>query len=162
MKIKTLCACVFLAQALSGCSSHSKKPAIIEGGGEYKVSVTSNGRAVEDFQENLVNRVDVSDTLLAAEVARFRKKQPLQGAPEKDNRGKIAGLRIRSIDPASGMWTQALRTGDVVTAVERKKVTRVADLSDVLITLKAKQLATLTFERSGRPHKVLFYSVAEK
>ncbi len=144
-----------------GCSS-SAQHAVIErpGGGErhYRVTVSSGGQAVDNHAEELVHRVEltpqqIKDFLGALGAAG---QMPLQGKTELDNQGKPTGYRIKQLDARSPFSLLALRQGDLVTAVGTKHVKNPSDIVAVFDQLNARRNSSITIERGGKPHKILY------
>ena len=67
------------------------------------------------------------------------------------NRG---GLELLEVDRRSDGWTQGLRAGDIVTAVDGRPVTGAQDLSRVRQGLGPGDTVSLTYLRDGASHTV--------
>ena len=64
------------------------------------------------------------------------------------------GLELLEVDRRSDGWTQGLRPGDVVTAVDGRPVTGTQDLSRVRQGLGPGDTVSLTYLRDGVSHTV--------
>lgn len=151
-----LCAGVFV-----GCSAGSNnEPEIVGRTGEYAVTVSSGGKELRDFSAPLVHRVSLKKGTVA-EILKFWPKRldlPFDGTTERDNRGKVMGVRITSVKPKRDLKSLGLRKGDLLTAAEQKLMTTTRDFIQVFDALKQSGLGTVTLERDGKPHKILYYN----
>jgi len=124
---------------------------------DYKVTVYQDGREVKDFNNPLVVRVNVSPALLAS-LAHAPTELPFNAVRENDNHGKAKGLRIHSgkAGPAGAM-SLGLKERDLVTAVGQKRIEKLEDFRLLASELNATKMASVTLERDGKPHKILYY-----
>lgn len=150
---------VLLATALifhSGCSASRQEkhtPIQIQRSG-MTVSVQSGGRPIEEFEQNLIARVD----LAAEDVVRIaeQNERPLyQFGPIRDNQGRIYGIRVAKILTRSNPLK--LTVGDIVTAVGQTKTTVPHEFADIWTAQLHNSMVTTTIERSGKPHKLIYY-----
>ena len=153
---------LFCTACLSGCSAGGAKnePEIVGRSGDYAVTVSSGGKELRDFSAPLVHRVSLKKRTVE-EMLKFWPKRldlPFDGAAERDNRGKVMGVRITSIKPKRDLKSLGLRKGDLLTAAEQKLMTTPRDFVQVLDSLKQSGLGTVTIERDGKPHKILYYN----
>lgn len=162
---------LFVAAANSGCSASSGRAGLAPGNpgsqlddnGRFKVSVVTNGREVKDLNQDLVHRVAISraqvDSILESWPAQFRKIG--QTRDEYDSQGKYMGLRIAGPSTGAPVPVLGLRDRDVITAVGPKPVRAEGDMLALFKDLKQSGRATMTIERSGMPHKFLYFSPAK-
>lgn len=143
---------------LCSCSaSSSPEPKYkLEREHDYKVSVYQDGKEVKNFQTPLVQRVNISNAMLSS-LAKAPGDLPFNGVKEKDNRGKITGLRIHSGKSAQAAMALGLKEKDLVTAVGQKRIQQMEDFRLLAKELNATKTASLTLERDGKPHKILYY-----
>jgi hypothetical protein len=140
---------------LAGCSSGSRvREGDIERTSGFQVSVHSNGREVKNFEQELVHRTTLSRQALI-ELQRYAKNETLT-VPRKDERGGFEGLKVRSGVPRPILDTLGLRSGDVVTALGTRKVEPSSSFEEYLLAIGSLSDSSLTFERRGVPHKVIY------
>ena len=160
--VKRAIASLLLCVILYGCSisqdDETLRPQPLKGSG-MKVSVSTNGTPVKNFQDSLVHRID----LTALELARFqnphtqRLQLPFTAQPERDGRGKTMGVRIPKGSDSKQVAKLGLKPDDLITAVGRKIAHQTEDLSNLFVELRKKKMSSMTVERNGVPHKLLFY-----
>ena len=146
---------------LCGCAPGANKdsPEIVGRTGEYSVTVSSGGKELQDFSTPLVHRVSLKQRTID-EILKFWPKRldlPFDGTAERDNRGKVMGLRITTLKPKRDLGALGLKKGDLLTAAEQKLMTTPRDFIHVFDSLKESGLGTITIERDGVPHKILYY-----
>ncbi len=157
-----LCGLLIFGTLLTGCVSGSadKEPEIVGRTGEFAVTVTSGGKELRDFSAPLVHRVSLNKQTVD-EILKFWPKRldlPFDGTAERDNRGKVMGLRITAVKPKRNINALGLRRGDLLTAAETKLIATPRDFIQVFDALKQSGLGTVTLEREGKPHKILYYN----
>ena len=142
---------------LCSCTAAAPQPKYqIEREHDYKVSVYQDGKEVKNFQAPLVQRVDISNAMLNA-LAKAPGDLQFNGVREKDNRGKISGLRIHAGKGAQAVSALGLKEKDLVTAVGQKRVQQMEDFRFLAKELNETKTSSLTLEREGKPHKILYY-----
>lgn len=126
--------------------------------GNFRVSVTSGGKPVNDFQERLVHRVTLSKKDLAAimPVPGRAPQVPFTGRVEKDGQGGIVGLKLTEVRTSDVLPTFGLQDGDLITAVGKKHPNEISDLSQIVLDIRKNSEATLTLQRNGKPHKIFY------
>jgi S1-C subfamily serine protease len=163
------CAVSLTAILLAACSGQNrsivparkdagKKGAIISQS-DYKVSVRTNGAAVTNFNQELVHRVPIPEA--AAKTGQRtppgKGRLPFSAKAEKDQFGKIAGLRVTQVDAKAPPGAAfGLKNGDLVTAVGKKLATSPSDFRIIYEDILSKREASITVLRKGSPHKLLF------
>ena len=85
---------------------------------------------------------------------------PFDGIAARDGRGKVMGVKVGKVRPGA-LTDLGLRQGDIVTAVNAKHASTVRDLGYLYVSLREEKTASLTFEREGQPHKILYYVAAK-
>jgi len=149
---------LFLVSACSTAKSKSPDPVTVEKVHNYNVSVSTDGKPVNDFDKRLVHDVVVPAGALAA-IGKYQSSLEVVfvSEPELDLRGSVVGVRLlgsrSGLDP---MTTFGWLKNDVITAVGLRHVRRVADLGALITQLQQQQAATLTLIRDGAPHKILY------
>ncbi len=153
------------ACAVSGCSMMSlsdSEPIQSKRTGQFEVSVTSGGEKVSNFHTPLVHRVTVSTRELDAFLAPDRKTilLPFKARKVRDLKGEVKGIRVVQIDSVKTN-SLGLRDNDLLTAVGRVHLKQPQDMSLLFSDLQREKQATLTLEREGKPHKILYYLAAQ-
>lgn len=125
----------------------------------FRVSVESGGKPIENFEENLIHRITLTDkdvdTALASPSGGLN--LPFELTRELDSTGAIKGLRVVSIQPGRGSLALGFRRGDVVTAVNKIHLKQPSELRTVFESMRERKLVSITLERAGVPHKILLY-----
>ena len=122
----------------------------------FKISVSTQCKQVERPEEPLVHRIVLNSSVVHDFVAKGKPgSSSLAAGVERDNNGRLAGVRISSLTQASALARIGLKNNDLVTAVGKNKLKAVEDLWSVFDDLDSKGHATLTIERNGMPHKIL-------
>lgn len=155
---------LFLLAGFAGCSASNNRAAMIDRGPDdpsrFKVSVVTDGHAVKNLNQDLVHRI----TIPPAKVDQFisgwpEQLQRLGGTKvEYDSQGKYMGIRVLGGSGNAPVPVLGLSNRDVITAVGTTPVKTENDLLDLFRTLKKSGFVTMTVERSGTPHKYLYYS----
>jgi hypothetical protein len=169
--ILTLCSCSVqdsgrkdpFAQYAQGktTSNSQNRSALKSPGNNFRVSVSSDGQPVTDFTQKLVHRITLSKSDLKR-LAQSSNSQsvPFKGNLERDQQGKIAGLRITEIRTPEVLPTLGLEDGDLLTAIGKKQPRSLSDLAQLaleLASLTAKdKTSSITVVRRGRPHKIIY------
>lgn len=137
--------------------------------GDLKVSVRTNGKPVTNFQTPLVHRVEMTavQSLVYFDPKSGRLQLPFIAQAEHDDRGKTTGIRVvRRSSPAGTSSTPGagndpaklgLADKDLITAVNHTKVSEPTDIAALFTELRKSRTASMTIERGGVPHKILFY-----
>ncbi|MFN8392420.1 MAG: PDZ domain-containing protein [Bdellovibrionota bacterium] len=143
--------------AFVGCSSNPPEPNYeVRADHQFKVSVYSDGREVKDFNAPLVHRVDLTAAQLA-QIGGTPMKLPFQASSEKDGLGKVSGVRVLRPKAGDNPSMLGLQEKDLVTAVGTVRVKSVDDFRTLFDQLRGSKSASITVERQGKPHKILYY-----
>lgn len=148
---------LFLFGTLVFSAACSSKPTYELVPGEFEVSVKADGKAVSNHEQKLVHRVELAQKDLDQVMSTWpeRLNIPFSSEAEKDVRGDVVGLRLSW--SGSALPTLGLQDGDVLTAVGKRHAQNLRDLSGVIFALENRELASVTIERQGQPHKLLYY-----
>ena len=150
-----------LVLLFSSCTSlSSKEPVLEKREGDFKVSVASNGKAVSNFNEQLVHRVTLSPAELKKVFVKPPKDIRLPFTAQKifDGRGGIKGVKVTNFRANGGSSSFGLEENDIVTAFGRNHAKSPSDFWLLYQELMKESTATVTLERKGQPHKILFFS----
>ena len=146
----------------AGCSASGDRPQLIrdtDDGKRFKVSVTTEGRQIKDYNQALVHRVQISkaaiDQMIQSWPADFRKLATTQN--EYDTHGKLMGLRVVAAASGAKIAVLNLVDRDIITAVGVAPIRSENDILALFTDLKKNGSATMTIERGGTPHKFLYY-----
>jgi S1-C subfamily serine protease len=150
------CSLLFLSCILCSCtpaSSKRKMPRL----SEYKVSVESGGKKVENPTENLLKRIRIrSGDIMAVFGSKSSPKIPsLSVARAYDGRSSIMGLEIAKSTPVSDAL--GLQVGDIITAVGVRHVRSPNDLMYFGRLFDAANELSFTYERKGVARKTILY-----
>ncbi len=140
----------------TGCGASSADKLEIQRGHDYQVSVYSDGKEVKDFKTALVQRLILSPQAIAA-LSRNQRPLPVAGKQERDNRGQTSGVRISAGDNPRGLAMFGFRERDLLTAVGARRAESIDDLRSIVSVLTREKVASVTLERNGKPHKILYY-----
>lgn len=160
-KIYKLVFCVCSVFLLSSCAFLQPDPSSDfqqKRSGEFKVSVSTDGEQVSNFRTPLVHRVSVSPRELRAYLSEDRQALvlPFQARRVRDLKGGVKGIRVVKI--LSGKRSAlGLIQNDLLTAVGRQHLSGLQDLGTLFTVLRTEKQASLTLEREGKPHKILYY-----
>lgn len=130
---------VAMAVCCSACAASAPQPEIVSS----KVTVTSSGKVVNDFDSEFVHRAVLSSAELT-NLSRFSQVQD-----SFDQFGKGVGLQLTGDMPAL-----YLQRGDILTAIGRK-VLKPGDRLSLLKSEVKDQETSITFLRIGRAYKTL-------
>lgn len=127
--------------------------------GDYRVSVSSGGREIKDFEKTLVHYIEIPRAKVEEVVRPWPKglNLGLIGRVDKDMRGGVAGLKLRMGGSGVSGAELGLQDNDLVTSVEAKRVTDIRGFYPLFAALLKEGKASLTLDRSGVPHKVFYY-----
>lgn len=127
--------------------------------GQFKVSVSTDGKPVEDFKQPLVHRIRVRPAELRSISGAQGKAMSLPFNAKRviDLQGKIKGIRVLNVRPPYGTQVLGLQNNDLITAVGLRHVDHPNDFSLLFNQLRSEKQATMTLERDGKPHKILYY-----
>ena len=150
--------------AFAGCSSGSApyaapaqvEPMVKEQSG-FKVSVSSNGTTVSDFETQLVHRLELSESQVRVLKENMVSNCGCGGSIMHDGAGKLAGVKMTRIEKGSPLLEIGLKNGDILTAIGVTPVTDIQQIDNLFVSLLKDKTASLTFQRSGHPHKMFFY-----
>ena len=85
------------------------------------------------------------------------KSLPADGVSELDREGRVTGVRIVASKRGGNPALIGLREKDLVTAVGMKPMRRIEDLRALALDLECEKASSLTLERNGKPHKILYF-----
>ena len=151
---------LFVAPLLSSCSSSESPQWEVERDRRYEVSVYSDGKQVKDFNKELGHRVELTPSVVSSMEQQGR-RLPFDGRSEHDARGNIVGIRIASTKQSVSPAFLGLREKDLITAVGLRRVRKSDDVRQLFSELAQSKTSTLTLERDGRAHKIIYY-IAEQ
>ena len=160
MKISFLPHCtLLLVLAFSACGAQSKYEFMPRTPGKYEVSVKSGSSDVKNFEQSLVHRVELKKRDLDVMMSSMPDgiNIPFSSSPQRDIRGGVTGLKLHSLGGSQNLPNLGLREGDLLTAVNKDHIRDLKDLSKLVGALKAENAASMTLERGGQPHKILYY-----
>lgn len=153
---------LLLVVGLTGCSASNDNqsiPELEQRRSGFKVSVETGGKPVADFSTQLVHRVVLTpeqiDTVMASWPDRLY--LPFEAQPDRDTWGKICGIKVTRMKSDSNLPNLGLKLGDRVTAVGVSHTKESRDLWKLFDQLRRNSEASLTLEREGKPHKILYY-----
>ncbi len=155
MKRSSLVLLTAAAIYLVACADSSPPKPEIQRRHDYQVAVYSDGKEIKDFNQSLIHRMDITPKVVAA-MSASGSTLPFDGKPEKDARGNVTGVRVANAR-GTNLALLGLRDKDLVTAVGNSRARSIGDLKKVFIELKTQKSASLTIERSGKPHKMFYY-----
>lgn len=139
-----------LSISFSACSSTQSKPnpkqIYIADASPLKVTVSSGGRPVTDFEKKLVHRITLTPTDLANLKSGI---ETVQTRESIDQFGKRYGLELLD----SKLHVLGLQRMDTLIAIDETPSPTMEDLQNLLKQLSTTSQASITFEREGRPHK---------
>ncbi len=126
---------------------------------EYKVSVESGGKKIENPSPDLLKRIRIrsSDIISVFGSGNAPKVPALSVVRAYDSRSQIMGLEIAhrsSVSDALG-----LQAGDVLTAVGHKHLKNSDDLKYFGKLFHATNELSFTYERKGIARKTILYRV---
>lgn len=141
----------------SGCSNSASTPKWeVQRGRSYDVSVYSDGKEVKDFNKELIHRVELPARVVAS-LSQQGSRLPIDGRTERDGRGNVTGIRVITSKQGASPAVLGLRDKDLITAIGARRVRQTEDLRTLFTSLAKDKSTTLTLEREGRPHKILYY-----
>lgn len=135
-----------------GCSSSQPT---IEQTGNYKITVLNDGEAVADFNKELVHRVFLTQPQIEALEQKFNQPDTIKLKNEKSLAEDIVGVFPISSD-VQLFRTLAFERGDVLTAVNRQRISAESFAKLFFESLKQNQETTMTIQRRGMPHKLIY------
>lgn len=143
---------------LSSCATQ-KSPRMKNSVGEYKVSIESDGKIVENPNQSLIRRVRISSSdILASFGSAQRPKRPaLHVSRAFDSRGHVSGLIITKDTPLSR--SLGLKKGDILTAVGVKLTKTDNDLLNFGRLFTGKEELSFTYESAGEAKKTILYRI---
>lgn len=152
-----------LVTCVVGCSlQNGSDVGPVARSGEYRVSVSKEGRALSNFEQELVHRVQVTQREIDAVLSKWPAQLnfPFSGVVVPSGASGVLGLRVVfDVSHTAGGFTWGLASGDLITAVGTVPVVKMNDLIKLVSELRSNRRASLTVQRDGVPHKVLYYLV---
>jgi hypothetical protein len=147
---------LFLAVSFFGCSAAN--PNLIRED-SYRVSIKSNGVEQKDFNQQLVHRLSVKSSELKLMSANGQENLllPFSFESSLDLSGNLSGLKIKSTKTYPGVNSLGLQPGDLITAFGLVKPNGRSDFWKLFVDLNKDKQASITLQRAGRPHKILYY-----
>ena len=133
---------------LSSCSSNQVNTT----SDRFKVSVSSGGRTLSNFNQVLIHRVQVSKSDLNS---MYKKGiQSLDSKLEKDLRGSVVGIRIEN-SRARKIFN--LLEKDVISSIGRLKISSVKDFWHIGRVMELEGKADITVIRNGQSLKFIYF-----
>lgn len=121
--------------------------------GRFKVTVSTDGKEVKDYNQSLVHRVTLNKKdlrkLFGNSPEKFNCKSSLK--TKKDFEGKAIGLKVKP----EGIESLGLEGEDVIVAIGANAVNNKEDFWHLKELIEIKGEAELTIIRNGRPNKIL-------
>ncbi len=118
----------------------------------FKVSVSSDGRTLSNFNQVLIHRVEVNKS----DLNRLYKKgiQSLDSTLEKDIRGSVVGISIKS-SRARKIFN--LLEKDVISSIGRLKISSVKDFWNIGRVMELQGKVDITVIRNGQSLKFIYF-----
>lgn len=157
MKLSALILLIVTLLFTVGCYRQSEQPEP-ERTHRFEVSVKTGGEAVKDFNTSLVHRIILNKDEFNALLLRTRNKQNVTFvfSPDRDSKGGVKGLKVSRAEQRYATML-GFGQGDLITAVGKAQMKNQDPLRVLLNDFQATKKATLTLERNGKPHKILYY-----
>jgi len=154
MNFKIILSIIFLVLACS-CSSSARSSR------RFEVTVSENGKKVSDLSKQLVHRIGFSASELEDIFGTnsSEMEQSLSLRTQLDHLRRVTGLEVsgegrKLTDEAREL---GLMNGDLVTAVGLSRVKNTVDFWQMYESLKKQGSATITLQRQGDAHKILYF-----
>jgi hypothetical protein len=125
--------------------------------GEYKVTVETEGRKLNNLEQNLIHRIRISSSDIISVFGTKDAPRIPQLSVKKgfDGKGELIGLEIVNETPVSSAL--GLKFGDIITAVGFKLVREKTDLMNFGRLFSGSSELSFTFERNGAARKTILY-----
>jgi type II secretory pathway component PulC len=126
---------------------------------EYQVSVVSDGEPVKDFEQKLVLRVELPESVLDkinppnSEIVNI----PFNLTSKLDEFGEPMGVLLASQGTTVKNNPLKLVEDDLLTAINQFHVRYVVDISYLFQSLRLDKRASITLQRYGKPMKIYYY-----
>lgn len=139
------------ALLLFSCSSHS----VSRSSGRFKVSVSSDGKAVSDHNQQLIHRVSLDQSKLV-EIFNINDDfdSKLASKVVRDLRGSVVGLGFEN---RSFRKAFKLEQGDVFSSIGKLKVKDNKSLWHIIDLLEKEGRADVTVLRNGLSLKYIYF-----
>ncbi len=126
---------------------------------EFKVRVVSGGEVQRDLEQELVHRVELSkeDIRTALRSWPTSLQIPFSGKVQRDAQGELIGVNLSATTQTSMLPRLGLEDNDLLTAVGKKRAESIKDLYFLFEALADKNFASVTVQRNGKPHKILYF-----
>jgi hypothetical protein len=150
------------AALLSACALSERDPALEATPAvqqhRFRVSVASGGKVVENPSDELVHRVGLTRANIRAYMnsSKGTGNLPFTARTEYDSRGKPMGLRILQLNRESSLSFLGLKEKDLVTAIGPRLISEPQHILYLFDDLSKSKRSSMTVERSGKPHKILY------
>ncbi len=128
----------------------------LESTGNYKVSVTTDGEEVGDFSTNLIHHINVRPKQLEITQSKWFNTENIESVTEYTAAKEVIGFRL-VVYRSEVAEVLGLKQGDLITAVGKVLGEDIADMRALFRDLNTTGKATLTMQRDGKPHKMLYY-----
>lgn len=132
--------------------------------GRFEVTVVEDGKTVSDTSKQLVHRMVISKSNLKSSFGATPEEMQalLNINAQLDAYQRVAGLEVLGRSPSSETASKqagnlGLQYGDMVTAVGKNRVIDPVDFWGVYEALKIEKKATITLQRRGDAHKILYF-----
>ena len=146
---------LILAGSNAGCSASKRSKYSVKSRSAAVVSVETDGRAVSNFEQQLVHRIDLRPDA----IERLRAPNPrlYDLLPERDREGNFRGLRVvHVLDIRNSLQ---LQIDDIVTAVNKVQTNSADAFYREFVRGLEGEYVSVTFDRATYPHKALYYTV---
>lgn len=124
--------------------------------GNYIVTVVSDGEKVSDFNRDLIHRININSKQLDKLKGEINDANKLNLTIDKTLAGEIVGISVVASDYAL-LETLGLEQEDLITAVNKTRANNTSAIQLFIPTLEADSKASITIQRRGQPHKLLYF-----
>ncbi len=145
---------VLVCFVATGCVSVDPSLVVVPENREHRVTVSTDNKILEDPEQKLVHRIDLSSVSLPNSSTEL----PFRFLLVNDRKGKSIGLKLRDKPGHKANNVFGLRADDLVKVVNRVGVGSPQEIDMFLQSLKSEGKASLVFERGGQTYK-FFYNL---
>ncbi len=136
----------------TGCVSVGPSLVVVPEDREHRVTVSTDNQILEDPEQKLVHRIELSSVSLP----NSSNELPFRFLLVNDRKGQSIGLRLRDKPGHKADNVFGLKADDLVKVVNRVGVGSPQELDMFLQSLKSEGKAFLVFERDGQTYKFLY------
>ena len=144
--------------SLSSCASNKRAEIIRDPDRPYKVTVSTGGKEIQDYQKKLVHRISISEEEVKQIRATWIADRTLPNAQLSftlDN--ELAGIVVLKSTDKLSLNRFGLRKNDLIIAIGVRRTSSIGDLFRILDTLEKEGNISLSLARKGEVHKVIYY-----